>query len=187
MLAEIFRASVEELTEDDYTPPQQEAWAAAADDLEEFAARLAKHLTLIATMEGSAVGFISLDAPTQFALFYVHPAVAGQGVGKMLCDAVEKLSTARGVPHLSVDASDTARNFSRSALAKTNRSSAIPLSAGNEWLSNTSMKKTLAAKEGPAMKRPDTPFPRHWRYYIVLKYVVLAAAVALALKYFGVW
>ena len=29
------------------------------------------------------------------------------------------------------------------------------------------------------MKRPDTPFPRHWRYYIVLKYVVLAAAVAL--------
>ena len=27
MLAEIFRASVEELTEDDYTPAQQEAWA----------------------------------------------------------------------------------------------------------------------------------------------------------------
>src|SRR5690242_21236405 len=42
ILAEIFRASVEELTEDDYTPPQQEAWAAAADDLEEFAARLGK-------------------------------------------------------------------------------------------------------------------------------------------------
>src|SRR5476651_1390503 len=27
MLAEIFRASVEELTEDDYTEPQQDAWA----------------------------------------------------------------------------------------------------------------------------------------------------------------
>jgi hypothetical protein len=38
-----------------------------------------------------------------------------------------------------------------------------------------------------AMTRPDTPFPRHWRYYIALKYLVLAAAVALALKYFGVW
>ena len=37
------------------------------------------------------------------------------------------------------------------------------------------------------MKRPDTPFPRHWRYYIVLKYTVLAVAVALVLKYFGVW
>jgi hypothetical protein len=31
------------------------------------------------------------------------------------------------------------------------------------------------------MKRPDTPFPRHWRYYIVLKYALLAAAVLLAL------
>ena len=31
------------------------------------------------------------------------------------------------------------------------------------------------------MKKPDTPFPRHWLYYIVLKYAVLAAAVALAL------
>ena len=28
LLAEIFRASVEELTEDDYSPAQQEAWAA---------------------------------------------------------------------------------------------------------------------------------------------------------------
>ena len=96
ILAEIFRASVEELTEDDYNPPQQEAWASAADDLEAFAARLAKHLALIATMEGSPVGFISLDAPTEIGLFYVHPAVAGQGVGKMLYDAIEKLSAARG-------------------------------------------------------------------------------------------
>jgi len=31
------------------------------------------------------------------------------------------------------------------------------------------------------MTKPDTPFPRHWLYYIVLKYGVLAAAVLLAL------
>jgi hypothetical protein len=30
------------------------------------------------------------------------------------------------------------------------------------------------------MEKPDTPFPRHWLYYIVLKYGVLAAAVLLA-------
>ena len=29
------------------------------------------------------------------------------------------------------------------------------------------------------MKRPDTPFPRHWLYYIVLKYAVLLAALAI--------
>jgi hypothetical protein len=30
------------------------------------------------------------------------------------------------------------------------------------------------------MKRPDTPFPRHWLYYIVLKFLVIAAAILLA-------
>jgi hypothetical protein len=37
------------------------------------------------------------------------------------------------------------------------------------------------------MKPPETPFPRHWRYYILLKIVVIAAAVAIALKFFGFW
>jgi hypothetical protein len=32
-----------------------------------------------------------------------------------------------------------------------------------------------------AMTKPDTPFPRHWLYYIALKYAVIAAAVLLAL------
>lgn len=31
------------------------------------------------------------------------------------------------------------------------------------------------------MDKPETPFPRHWLYYIVLKYGVMAAAVVLAL------
>ncbi len=31
------------------------------------------------------------------------------------------------------------------------------------------------------MTRPDTPFPKHWLYYIVLKYVVITAAVLIAL------
>ena len=51
------------------------------------------------------------DSPTAIGLFYVHPQAAGQGAGAMLYDAVEKLSAARGAPHLSVNASDTARDF----------------------------------------------------------------------------
>jgi hypothetical protein len=31
-----------------------------------------------------------------------------------------------------------------------------------------------------AMKRLDTPFPRHWVYYVALKIAVLAAALAIA-------
>jgi hypothetical protein len=37
------------------------------------------------------------------------------------------------------------------------------------------------------MKRPDTPFPRHWLYYLVLKLVVVAAALAVGLKFVGYW
>jgi hypothetical protein len=36
------------------------------------------------------------------------------------------------------------------------------------------------------MNRPETPFPGHWRYYIVLKWTVIAAAAVIALKLFGV-
>jgi hypothetical protein len=31
------------------------------------------------------------------------------------------------------------------------------------------------------MTKPDTPFPKHWLYYIVLKYAVIAVAVLIAL------
>jgi len=38
-----------------------------------------------------------------------------------------------------------------------------------------------------AVSRPETPFPRHWRYYIVLKWTVITAAVVIALKLFEAW
>src|SRR3954464_12453241 len=50
MLAEIFRASIEELAADDYSDSQREAWAATAEDEAAFGARLAKALTLLGTM-----------------------------------------------------------------------------------------------------------------------------------------
>ena len=31
------------------------------------------------------------------------------------------------------------------------------------------------------MKRSDSPFQRHWLYYLTLKYAVIAAAVAVSL------
>ena len=34
------------------------------------------------------------------------------------------------------------------------------------------------------MKKPDTPFPRHWLYYIALKFGLLIVAVLVALYFF---
>ncbi len=49
VLAAIFVAAIEELTGDDYSEAQQQAWAGVADDEEAFGKRLASELTLIAT------------------------------------------------------------------------------------------------------------------------------------------
>ena len=37
------------------------------------------------------------------------------------------------------------------------------------------------------MTRPDTPFPRHRRYYIFIKLAVIIAAILLVLKLLGVF
>lgn len=144
LLAEIFQASVEELTGEDYSEGQQEAWAAAAEE-EAFPQRLAKGLTLVATLEGVAVGFIALHDNELIDLFYVHPDAAGQGVGTMLYDAVEKLASARGAKRLVADVSDNARLFFDQRGFQPQRRNTMPL--GDEWLGTTTMEKRLTAPE----------------------------------------
>ena len=148
VLAEIFRASIEELTAEDYDAAQQDAWAAAADDEEAFAQKLAGELTLVATLAGSAVGFASLEDNARIDMLYVHPAAAGHGIGTMLVDALEKLAAARGVTRLSVDASDTARRFfeKRGYVAQQRNT----VSRGGEWLANTTMTKDLGTGARPS-------------------------------------
>jgi len=148
LLREIFRDSIEELTSEDYTGAQQEAWASVADNADDFREKLAGQLTLVATLEGSPVGFASLLGKEKIDMLYVHPAAAGQGVGAMLVDALEKLAGSRGAAKLVVDASDSARGFfeKRGYVAQQRNS----ISIGDEWLANTTLHKQLAAKREEA-------------------------------------
>jgi putative acetyltransferase len=143
LVSAIFRAGIAELTGDDYSEAQQEAWAAVADDEAVFANKLANQLTLLATLAGSPIGFISLAGNDRLDMLYVHPAAAGQGAGTMLVDAVEKLAVARGAAKLKVDASDNAQGFfkERGYVAQ-QRSTVL---RGDEWLANTTMEKPLTA------------------------------------------
>jgi putative acetyltransferase len=145
VLADIFRASIEGLTGEDYTAGQQDAWASAADDEDGFAARLGGELTLVATLQGSPVAFAALEGVDKVDMLYVHPAVAHLGVATMLVDALEKLAGARGAKQLATDASDTAREFfaGRGYAAQLRNT----VMRGGEWLSNTTMTKQLAAPE----------------------------------------
>ena len=179
LLAEIFRASIEELTADDYSEAQREAWAAAADDEAAFGARLAEQLTLIGTMEGSPVGFASLKAPDVLDMLYVHPAAgserrrdhAGQRAGearvgarRRQADGGRQRQRSRFLPETRFRAADAEHKNGRRRMARQHHD-------GKE-----------ARREGEgAMTKPDTPFPRHWLYYIILKYGVIAAAVLITL------
>lgn len=144
MLAAIFAASIKELTGDDYSEAQQQAWMEVAES-EEFGKHLAADLTLIATLDGSPVGFASLRGADHIRMLYVHPAVTRRGIATMLVDALEKLAAGRGATALTVDASDNAQSFfaKRGYTAQQRNSVTID----DEWLANTTMKKTLGAPQ----------------------------------------
>jgi putative acetyltransferase len=142
VLAAIFVASIEQLTGDDYSEAQQEAWASAADDEEQFGKRLASELTLVATLQNSPVGFAALKGADHIDMLFVHPGAAGQGVGSMLTEALEKLAGGRGAKSLTVDASDNAQEFfkKRGYVGKQRNT----VTVNGEWLANTTMQKSLA-------------------------------------------
>jgi putative acetyltransferase len=147
VLAAIFAASIEQLTGDDYSEAQQEAWAGTADDEEQFGERLASELTLIATLQNSPVGFAALRGADHIDMLYVHPGAAGQGVASVLCDALEKLAGGRGAKSLTVDASDNAEGFFRKRGYVAKQRNTVTLNG--EWLANTTMEKTLVKGGSP--------------------------------------
>jgi putative acetyltransferase len=143
LLADIFCASVEELTAEDYSEAQREAWASVTEDLDAFGARLAGQLTLLGTMGGSPVGFASLKGADHIDMLYVHPSAAGHGVASLLLNALEKLAASRGAKRLTADVSDSAEEFFKRRGFVGQRRNTITV--GGEWLSNTTMEKKLAA------------------------------------------
>jgi putative acetyltransferase len=149
VLAAIFAASIEELTGDDYSEAQQEAWASAVEDEQKFGERLASELTLVATLQNSPVGFAALKGPDHIDMLYVHPGAVGQGVAAMLCDALEKLAGGRGATNLTVDASDNAAEFflKRGYVAMQRNT----VTVNGEWLANTTMQKTLGDSAAPGV------------------------------------
>ena len=143
VLAAVFQASVEDLTAEDYDEAQRAAWASAADEERAFGARLAGALTLVATLGGAPVGFISLAGAGEIDMLYVYPETARQGIGTMLLRALQTMASARGATKLTVAASDTSRPFfERHGFAATHRQT---VAIAECWLGTTQMEKTLVS------------------------------------------
>lgn len=145
-LRELFAASIEELTQEDYTEDQRAAWAAAAEDAVAFAKRLGSMTTLVVQAKGDYLGFASLKDNAVIDMLYVHPHFAGQGVGTVLMDALETIAKARGAGAVTADASDTAVMFFEArGFEQVNRNL---VAREDEWLANTLMKKALTPAAG---------------------------------------
>ncbi len=145
-LADVFRTSIEILAEDDYSDAQREAWAAVADDTDDFARWLGGMLTLVVEAEEGLVGFAALEDNSMIALLYVRPDFARRGVATLLCDALEKLAAARGTTLITTDASDTSQPFfEKRGYRATQRNTVM---RNGEWLANTTMQKPLEPLPG---------------------------------------
>ena len=146
VLAELFRASIEELAQEDYSDAQIEAWAAIADDEAAFAQKLGGALTIVALHGSAIVGFASLKGADVIDMLYVHPNAARKGVATQLCDALEKLAAARKTTILKADVSDCAMGFFAMRGFEPIQRNMVFL--GDEVLGNTTMTKKLAAVSG---------------------------------------
>jgi putative acetyltransferase len=146
LLAILMQAAILELAVDDYTSDQQEAWAGAAE-AESFAKTLASNLTLVALDdEQEPVGFAVLVQNAALSHVYVHPDLIGMGIGRLLCEALEKLALARGADTVTTDATDNARGFfEKLGFVATARAT---INYGEDWLGATTMEKQLKAPKG---------------------------------------
>lgn len=141
-LRELFRASVEGLAAEDYDEEQREAWISQIDDEAAFSARLGQNLTILALQQAKIIGFASFKNNQFLDMLYVHPDFSGQGVGGYLLEAIEKLGAHRGVKKITLESSDTAKDFFI-ARGYSPQSRITHLRAG-QWLGVTTMTKELA-------------------------------------------
>jgi putative acetyltransferase len=140
-LRELFAASIEELTQEDYDEDQRAAWVAFAEDADAFRERLQQATTLIVEVDGEPAGFASLKDNTILDMLYVHPYHAGSGIGTALCDALERIAQSRGAKAITAEASETAVMFfeGRDYTAAQRNS----VERFGEWLTTTTMTKVL--------------------------------------------
>lgn len=151
-LRELFAQSIEYLTHEDYDEAQRLAWISQAEDWEEFDERLKSGDTFVVEVDAELAGFTLFKNADEIDMLFVHPYHTRKGVARRLLEAVVKLAEARGCKKLTVDASDTARPFFEAQGFEASERHLISLE--DQWLSNTTMIKSLVSDQDATGRAP---------------------------------
>lgn len=109
--AQLFYDAVHLGTQAHYTAAQRQAWAGKVPETGEWAKRLGKQTTVLATKGQIIAGFMTLDGKGYIDLAYVAPQYAGGGIGRLLYQSIEKHAQQAQLPRLHTQASRVAKPF----------------------------------------------------------------------------
>ena len=111
-IVRLFYETVHRINSRDYSSEQINAWAPAVPDARHWAdERMSNRLTLVAEEQGTLIGFTELEHSGHVGALFVHHAYQGRGTGRALVGQLEREALARGMMHLFVEVSLTARTF----------------------------------------------------------------------------
>lgn len=106
----LFRDTIRTVNTRDYDAAQVAVWSASAELEDRWLDRIARQYFLLAERGGELAGFASLEGD-YLDFLYVHHAMQGQGVARLLAEAIEAEALRCGVQVLRSDVSITARPF----------------------------------------------------------------------------
>jgi putative acetyltransferase len=110
-ITRLFYETVRSVNRADYSEEQVKAMAPGVPDPEEWHARMAGRLTLVAEEAGEVVGFAELEGDGHLDMLYLRGDAVGRGVGWRLYSEVEREARSLGLGRIFTEASITARPF----------------------------------------------------------------------------
>lgn len=110
-LRAVFESSVHTLAAPYYTPAERAAWAPAAHDAAQWAARMHALQPFVAELDGRIAGFADLQPSGYVDMFFVAGDCGGRGVAKALMARIEASARERGIGLLFAHVSLAAEAF----------------------------------------------------------------------------
>lgn len=107
----LFTTTIATSCRDDYNEEQIKAWQSTSQNHERWLKAIDEQYFVLAASQNDIVGFSSLDHGSYIDFMFVDHAHAGQGIAKLLFEALKKQAIEEKTQVLTVNASLTALPF----------------------------------------------------------------------------